>query len=138
MSIGNSQSYTTNELLVPDRMKKTARKKLKLSSTSKKVSITKETVSNHLLDGSHIQNFRYVKRKIHFYYQEVVRARSSTPYFFFPKCNLHHCRKELFAIFFCSTSTISLLWNICISVLGHNLSMGKLRPCTPNEKQWHL
>ena len=36
MSIENSQSYITNEL-VPDRMKETARKKLKLSSTSKKV-----------------------------------------------------------------------------------------------------
>ena len=36
MSIENSQSYMTNEL-VPDRMKETARNKLKLSSTSKKV-----------------------------------------------------------------------------------------------------
>ena len=34
MSIENSQRYITNEL-IPDRMKETARKKLKLSSTSK-------------------------------------------------------------------------------------------------------
>ena len=36
MSIENSQSYNINEL-VAHRMKETARKKLKLSSTSKKV-----------------------------------------------------------------------------------------------------
>ena len=36
MSIENSQSYITNEL-VPDRMKENARKKLKPSWTSKKV-----------------------------------------------------------------------------------------------------
>ena len=35
MRIENSQSYSTNEL-VPDRMKETARKKLKDSLTSKK------------------------------------------------------------------------------------------------------
>ena len=35
MSIENSQSYSTNEL-VPDMMKETARKKLKDSLTSKK------------------------------------------------------------------------------------------------------
>ena len=34
--VENSQSYITNEL-VPDRMKETARKKLKFSSTRKKV-----------------------------------------------------------------------------------------------------
>ena len=36
MSIENSQSYIANELVM-DRMKETAGKKLKLSSTSKKV-----------------------------------------------------------------------------------------------------
>ena len=36
MIIENSQNYITNEL-VPDRIKETARKKLKSSSTSKKV-----------------------------------------------------------------------------------------------------
>ena len=45
MSIENSQSYSTNEL-VPDRTKETARKKLKDSLTSKKQSTTKETVSD--------------------------------------------------------------------------------------------
>ena len=59
--------------------------------------------------------------KIHFYYQKIVRVRSSTPYFF-SKCHLHHRGEKLFAIFFFySKSTISLLWNICISVLGHNI-----------------
>ena len=57
--------------------------------------------------------------KIHFYYQKIVRA-SSTPYFF-SKCHLHHRGEKLFAILFKSKSTISLLWNICISVLGHNI-----------------
>ena len=96
----------------------------------------KQSVTIRLM--AHIQNFIYVKCKIHFYYQEIVRARSSTCTPFFSKCHLHHRGEELFAIFFCSASTISLLWNICRSVLGHNLSMGKLRPCTPNEKQRHL
>ena len=121
MSIDNSQRYITNEL-VPHRMKETARKKLRLSSTSKKVKHNKGNSQRHSLDGSHVQNFIYVMCKIHyFYYQEMVRARNSTPYFL-SKCHLHHRGEKLFAFFFFySTSTISLLWNICISVLGHNI-----------------
>ena len=41
----------------------------------------------------------YVMCKIYFYYPEMVRLRSSTPYFF-SKCHLHHRGEELFAIFF--------------------------------------
>ena len=62
MSIENSQSYITNEL-VPDRMKETARKKLKLSSTSKKVKHNKGNSQSQSLDGSHRQHFIYVIRK---------------------------------------------------------------------------
>ena len=137
MSIENSQSYITNEL-VPDRMRETARKKLKPSSTSKKVKQNKGNSQWHSLDGSHMLNFNNVMYEIHFYYREMVRARSSTPYFF-PKCHLQHRGEKFFAIFFFDSntcSTISLLWNICIlSVLGHNLSLGKLKPCIPNQKQ---
>ena len=64
----------------------------------------------------------------------MVRARSSTSYCFFPKCHLQHRGEKLFPIFLDSTSTISLLWNICIlSVVGHNLSLGKLKQCTPTK-----
>ena len=41
MRIENSQSYITNKL-VPDRTKETARKKLELSSMSKRVQYIKE------------------------------------------------------------------------------------------------
>ena len=37
--------------------------------------------------------------KNNFYYREMVRTRSSRPYFF-SKCHLHHRGEELFAIFF--------------------------------------
>ena len=121
MSIENSQRYITNEL-VPHRMKETARKKLRLSSTSKKVKHNKGNSQRHSLDGSHVQNFIYVMCEIHyFYYQEMVRARNSTPYFFIQMSFTPPRRKALRNVFFYSTSTISLLWNICISVLGHNI-----------------
>ena len=132
MSIQNSQSYITNEL-VSDRMKETARKKLKLSQTSKKVKHNKGNSQWHSLDGSHIRNFIYVS-KIHYYYREMVRTKSSAPYFFF-QMSFTPPRRRALRNFFYSTSTISLLWNICISVLGHNLSLGKLKPCTLNQKQ---
>ena len=136
MSIENSQSYITNEL-VPDRMKETARKKLKLSSTSKKVKHNKGNSQWQSLDASHRQNFIYVIRKNSFL---LPRNGQDEEFYtlFFSKCHLHHCGEELFAIFFYSTSTISLLRNICTSILGHNLSLGKLKPCTPNQKQWHF
>ena len=59
--------------------------------------------------------------KIPFYYQEMVRARSSTPIFFPQMSVTPPQRKALSNFFFHSTSAISLLWNICISVLGHNI-----------------
>ena len=84
MSIENSQSYITNELLVLDRSPEGN------SQEETKTFFNKQTGKNN------------------FYYREMVRTRSSRPYFF-SKCHLHHRGEELFAFFFYSTSTISLL-----------------------------
>lgn len=120
--IENSESYITNKLVL-ERMKETARKKLKLSLKSKKVKHNKEHSHWYSLDklvnkknyykenrerdrvergeGSHLPNFVCI-HKIHFYCgnREIVRAGTSTSWFFEMSFALFITEKSSVPIFF--------------------------------------